>query len=71
MSDTLADIPSKYWTELRDLYKADWPLNLISYYTIDNIIRWLNDDSPVNHLRVCCLNGDWSDGTFAIIVSFQ
>lgn len=59
-----ADLPC-----LRDLYLKDWPENLIGYYTVNNFIRWLENDPNIKNLHFYCLNGDISDGTFAIIVS--
>lgn len=61
---TKADLP-----KLRDLYLQDWPENCIGYYTLNNFIRWLDKDPNIENLRFYCLNGDFSDGTFAIFVS--
>lgn len=61
---TKADLP-----KLRDLYLQDWPENFIGYYTLNNFIRWLDKDPNIENLRFYCLNGDFSDGTFAIFVS--
>lgn len=71
MLDKLVEIPVADWPALRDLYKEDWPRNHVGYYTLDNFIRWVNLDPNIKHLKVLSLNGDWSDGTFVIIVSIR
>lgn len=70
MTDKLIEIPSGDWEQLRELFKTNWPENIISYYTIDNFIRWFKQNPNIQHLNVYSLNGDWSDGTFLIMVSF-
>jgi hypothetical protein len=68
MMDQLTHIPQESLPELRDLFKKDWPTNHVGYYTVDNYIRWLARDSAIQNLDIFALNGDWSDGTFLIVV---
>lgn len=71
MSDQnqLVEIPHEELSILRDMYLKDWPNNLNGYYTIDNFIRWLEKESNIKNLKFYSLNGDYSDGTFLIVVS--
>lgn len=64
----LIPIPSKEWINLRDLYLINWPENILGYYTIDNFINWISKTEEIRNLFIYSLNGDWSDGTFVIIV---
>lgn len=68
MEEKLIDIPKEAWCKLRDLYLKDWPNNVMAYYTLDNYIKWIEMDSTIDNLLVYSLNGDWSDGTFVLIV---
>lgn len=53
---------------LRDLFLSDWPKHVIGYYTIDNFIRWFKQDPSYGDAEIYCLDGDWSDGTFVVLV---
>lgn len=68
-TDKLIEIPPSQLVNLRDLYLKDWPVNMLGYYTIDNYIRWIDKQATIKDLFVYSLNGDWSDGTFAVMVS--
>lgn len=68
MTDKLIPIPSKEWINLRNLYLVNWPENMLGYYTIDNYVNWNSKDENIRNLWVYSLNGDWSDGTFLVIV---
>lgn len=68
--DTLTVIPPEHWLELRDLYVANWPVNLVAYHTVDNFIQWHRKDPGIKNLTFYSLNGDWrKDGTYVIVVS--
>lgn len=69
MSEKIIEIPTENWPELRDLYLSEWPVNMLGYYTVDNFIKWVEKEPDIKNLHVYSLNGDWSDGTFAIVVS--
>jgi hypothetical protein len=67
--DRLCEIPKESLLELRDLYDQDWPQNYNGYCLIDNYIRWYQSQPEIRHLKIYCLNDDWTDGTFVIVVS--
>lgn len=71
--DQLKPIPYEMWPQLRQLYKQDWPRNILPYYLLDNYIQWRKKDSHFidQNAEIMCLNGDWSDGTFYLLVSFR
>lgn len=71
MADRLAKIAIIDLPKLRDLYKsqADVKTNGISVTTIQNYIDWFAQDPNLAHVDFYCLNEDFSDGTFAVIVS--
>lgn len=66
----LVKIPKQNWSELRDLFKVNWPENILGYSTIDNYYTWNKKDSDIKDLVIYSLNGDWSDGTYIVIVSY-
>lgn len=68
-SDFISEISRNDLPRLRDLYLRDWPENIIGYYTINNYIRWLERDPNIKKLKFYCLNDDFSDGSYAIIVN--
>lgn len=68
--DSLVVIPPEEWPELRDLYQANWPANLVAYHTVDNFIQWHRKDPHIRNLTFYSLNGTWrQDGTYVIVVS--
>lgn len=69
MTDQIVEIESKDWKNLRDLFLKEWPNNEVGYYTINNFIRWIEIEPNTKNLHIFSLNGDWSDGTFAVIVN--
>lgn len=69
-SNKLVEIPKEEWQHLRDLYKVDWPSNLVGFYTLDNFVRWTEKDPNIKNLKAYSLDGDYSDGTFLFVVSF-
>lgn len=70
--DTLTVIPPEDWPELRDLYEANWPVNLVAYHTVDNFIQWHRRDPSIRNLTFYSLNGDWrKDGTYVIVDRYQ
>lgn len=69
MTDYLAEIDRKDWPKLRDLYTPNGIKSYVAFITIDNFIRWFEQDPNIKHVKFYCLNGDFSEGTFVIIVS--
>lgn len=70
MTYKLVEIPFNKWSELRDLYTKKGPTNLLPYSLLQNYLSWYKQDCDyVNQtVKVFSLNGDWSDGTFALVV---
>lgn len=69
MTDRLVEVERKDLLALKSLYNPNVSLSYIAYTTIENYIRWFERDPDVKHIKVFCLNGDFSDGTFVIIVN--
>lgn len=69
MTDRLVEVARKDLPALKSLYNANGSKSYIAYTTIDNYIQWFQQDPDVKHIKVFCLNGDFSDGTFVITVS--
>lgn len=69
MVDKLIVIDRKDLPVLKALYTPNGSKNYTAYTTIDTYIRWFEQDSNVEHIKFFCLNGDFSDGTFVVIVS--
>lgn len=68
MSDYLVEIEKINWPILKELYTPDGEKSYTAFTTIDNYIRWFEEDSNVKHVKFFCLNGDFSDGTFVVTV---
>lgn len=68
MENQAVKIECEDWTSLRALYLPETPETILGLSTISNYIRWNDKDSPIHNLDVYSLNGDWSDGTFVVIV---
>lgn len=56
------------WTGLRALYLPETPETILGLTTISNYIHWNEKESPIQNLDIYSLNGDWSDGTFVLVV---
>lgn len=69
MTDQIVEINRKDWPKLKELYTPDGVKSYIAYTTIDNYIRWFDQDPNTKHVKFYCLNGDFSDGTFVVTVS--
>lgn len=67
--DRLVEIPHSDLPALRDLFLPDWPKHIIGHDLVNNYIRWFAKDPTFNEATFYSLNGDWSDGTFIVIVS--
>lgn len=71
MQDKICEISPEKWAELRDLFQPDWPKNIYAYNLLQNYIHWVEKDPNIKNLKVYSLNGDWSDGTFVVVVSIM
>ena len=69
MTDLLVEIKRKDWHTLRNLYSQNTDEHYIAYATIENCMRVVDQDPNVKHINLFCLNGDFNDGTFVMIVS--
>lgn len=67
MDDRLVEIEPGCWTKLRCLYDSK---NYLTLSTLDNYIRWNQNELAIEDVKIYSLNGDWSDGTFVIVVCF-
>lgn len=69
MADKLVEIERRDWPALRDLYSPNSPATFIAHSAVDTYIRWTNQQPDLPNLAIYSLNGDWSDGSFAAVVS--
>lgn len=69
MIDHLTEIHRSDWKELKDLYTSDGSKSYVAHTTIDNYIQWFEQSPSLKHVKFYCLNGDYSDGTFAVVVN--
>lgn len=70
VADLLVEVTRKDLEILKKLYALNANAqNYVTYTALENYIRWFEKDSYLKHVRVYCLNGSFSDGTFVIIVS--
>lgn len=65
MEDQKIEIDSEDWPKLCALYQSNTDP---AKTTIDNYIRWINEESKIDNLVIYSLNNDWSDGTFVVVV---
>lgn len=68
-ADRLVEVPRADWPKLRDLYLPDKSKSYIAYTALESYISWCAVDPDIKHVMIYSLNGDFSDGTFAIIVN--
>lgn len=61
-------IDCKDWDSLKDVYLPETPKTVLGLSTISNYIRWIEQESTFENLDFYSLNGDWSDGTFVVLV---
>lgn len=68
VGDKLVEIPPVEWPNLQELFKVNWPVNVVAFYTIQNYINWFKKEPSLPNIKFYSLNGDWSDGTYIIVV---
>lgn len=71
-SDRLVEIELSDLKKLREIYMKDWPeysngLN-IPRGVISNYVHWIEQDPAFRGVKIYTLNGDWTDGTFMLLV---
>lgn len=70
IADHLVEIQHKDLPILREMYNSPGGRTHTAYTTIDNYIRWIeNGPEERKFIKFYSLNGDFSDGTFAVTVS--
>lgn len=69
MENRLVKIETEKWTSLKSLYLPETAETILGLTTISNYIRWMQQDRHIDNLAIYSLNGDWSDGTFVVVVS--
>lgn len=71
MEDRLTEISVEELKRLRDLYTPDGIKSYTAFVTIDNYLRWTDQDRKTTNgnIKFYCLNDDISNGTFAVVVS--
>lgn len=69
--DRLVEMQQKDVSILKEMYTSkNKSRTSIGYEAIDNYIRWIEqDENESNYIKFFCLNADFSDGTFVVIVS--
>lgn len=70
MTDQLIEIDREKWPILQNLFKSNRSLGYLGYMTIGNYIGFFDQDPNVKHVKIYCLNGEFSDGTFVITVMY-
>ena len=71
-SDKLYEIPRIEWSELRDLYRKNWPKNEIAFNVVQNYIDWTNIEPNLRNFKVYSYDEKWRQhGTYIIIVSIH
>lgn len=71
MTDNLVEINQNDLPILRNLFESSGSNGDIGRMTINNYIGFFKQDPSVKHVKVFCLNGDFSDGTFVITVNIH
>lgn len=71
MEDRLTEISVEELKRLRDLYTPDGIKSYTAFVTIDNYLRWTDQDRKTanGNIKFYCLNDDISNGTFVVVVS--
>ncbi|XP_058126745.1 uncharacterized protein LOC131267802 isoform X3 [Anopheles coustani] len=66
--DQRMDILFDEWSELRDIYRRNWPKHEFAFYLLQNYIQWKSQEQTLN-VNIFSLNGNWrNDGTFVLKV---
>lgn len=68
-ANTLVEVPRTDLRQLRDLFTLDWPRHIIGFDLVNNYVHWYEQESDYGDAKIYSMNGDWSEGTFIILVS--
>lgn len=65
-------IPLTALPKLRDLFLVEWPKHIVPYSLLQNYINWSSKDLKYveENVEIYCLDSDWNDGTFYLVVRF-
>lgn len=70
MGDKLTEIARSGLPSLKELYTPNRTFETyLTYRMIDNYIKWFAQDSNLQEIKFFCLNGDFTKGTFVVVVS--
>lgn len=70
MRNKLTEIARHELPTLKELYTPDGTFkSYMSYTLIDNYINWFGQNSNLQEIKFFCLNGNFTRGTFAVVVS--
>lgn len=68
----LTRIEPKYWREIRDLFKVEWPKHAFSYAVVDTFIDWDRDYNGNSLAKIYSFDENWRNhGTFFLLVSWN
>lgn len=68
MTDKLVEVNRNELLILQNLFKSNGLKGYLGYMAIGNYIGFFEQDPNVKHVKIYCLNGNFSDGTFVITV---
>ncbi|XP_052863998.1 uncharacterized protein LOC128270629 [Anopheles cruzii] len=68
-ADGLVEVSAQDWSELRDLYKRDWPRYEVAYNTLQNFIHWTLASEPVDTMTVYSYGESWRQNGTVVITS--
>lgn len=69
MENRAVEISCDDWPNVQKHYLPETPQTILGLSTIGNYIRWNKEVGQFKSLTMYSLNGDWSDGTFVLVVS--
>ncbi|XP_053673043.1 uncharacterized protein LOC128723340 [Anopheles nili] len=70
-SDRLVEISPEDWTELKILFRSDWPKHEFAYHMLETYIKW-NEQHQTTGVQCYSLNGNWRvDETFVLKDGFE
>ncbi|KFB49109.1 AGAP008627-PA-like protein [Anopheles sinensis] len=70
-ADQLMEISYNEWSELRDIFRRDWPKHEFAFYILQNYVQWKAQEQALN-VNIFSLNGNWrNDETFVLKDGFE
>lgn len=71
ITEKLKEVEKEDLPKLKQMYLLDWPKYSLGHGILHNYEQWYEKDPSYSDGKVYCLNGDCSDGTLIVIVSFE